>query len=162
MVYSNRSSWNIQSLKQYFLVECGIKLRWPREINRPIQNSVWWPRVTNQRKTRNVWMHIIRIRYELFLVFTLAIYIPCMGVWVTKITGYSRMTEILALRLQVLLITINTAPSLIYTIYSSPLHTHLESPSSLVVSWQRIPTHKLSLQITIKSSFLQSLCSPLS
>jgi hypothetical protein len=37
-------------------------------------------------------------------------------------------------------ITGNTALSLIYTIYSSPLHTHTHynSQSSLVVSWQRI------------------------
>jgi hypothetical protein len=32
----------------------------------------------------------------------------------------------------------NTALSLIYTLYSSTLHTHKGSQSSLVVSWQRI------------------------
>jgi hypothetical protein len=32
----------------------------------------------------------------------------------------------------------NTALSLIYTLHSSPLHTHQGSQSSLVVSWQRI------------------------
>jgi hypothetical protein len=32
----------------------------------------------------------------------------------------------------------NTALSLIYTLYSSPLHTHYGSQSSLVVFWQRI------------------------
>jgi hypothetical protein len=34
-----------------------------------------------------------------------------------------------------LVLTSNTALSLIYTIYSSPLHTHYDSQSSLVVSW---------------------------
>jgi hypothetical protein len=34
--------------------------------------------------------------------------------------------------------TDNTALSLIYTLYSSPLHTHWGSQFSLVVSWQRI------------------------
>jgi hypothetical protein len=34
--------------------------------------------------------------------------------------------------------TSNTAISLIYTLYSSLLHTHNDSQSSLVVSWQRI------------------------
>jgi hypothetical protein len=34
--------------------------------------------------------------------------------------------------------TDNTALSLFYTLYSSPLHTHYGSQSSLVVSWQRI------------------------
>jgi hypothetical protein len=51
-----------------------------------------------------------------------------------------------------LLIRITTAISLIYTFYSSTLHTHLDSPSSLVVCWQRISTLKLALQITMKSS----------
>jgi hypothetical protein len=46
----------------------------------------------------------------------------------------------------------NTALPLIYTIYSSPLHTHYDSQPSLVVSWQRISTQKLALQITTKSS----------
>jgi hypothetical protein len=32
----------------------------------------------------------------------------------------------------------NTVLSLIYTLYSSPLHPHCGSQSSLVVSWQRI------------------------
>jgi hypothetical protein len=32
----------------------------------------------------------------------------------------------------------NTALSLIYTLYSSPLHTHYGSQSSLDVSWQQI------------------------
>jgi hypothetical protein len=55
-----------------------------------------------------------------------------------------------------LLITINTALSLIYTLPSPLLHTHWDSQSSLVVSWQRISTQKLELQITMKSSCLQS------
>jgi hypothetical protein len=37
-----------------------------------------------------------------------------------------------------IVLTSNTALSLIYTIYSSPLHTHWGSQSSLAVSWQRI------------------------
>jgi hypothetical protein len=41
-----------------------------------------------------------------------------------------------------LLIVINTALSLIYTLYSSPLH--MDSQFSLVVSWQRISTQKLN------------------
>jgi hypothetical protein len=41
----------------------------------------------------------------------------------------------------------NTAHSLIYTLYSSPLHTHYGSQPSLVVSWQRT-YNSLSLQIT--------------
>jgi hypothetical protein len=54
--------------------------------------------------------------------------------------------------LQLLLVKINAALSLIYTFSSSPLHTHYESQSPLVVSWQRISTQKLSLQISMKSS----------
>jgi hypothetical protein len=34
--------------------------------------------------------------------------------------------------------TDNTALPLVYTLYSSPVHTHKDSQSSLVVSWQRI------------------------
>jgi hypothetical protein len=34
-----------------------------------------------------------------------------------------------------LVLTSNTALSLVYTIYSSPLHTHKDSDSLLVVSW---------------------------
>jgi hypothetical protein len=41
---------------------------------------------------------------------------------------------LMSLRLQSLLITINTALSLCYTIWSSPLHMHQDSQSSLVVS----------------------------
>jgi hypothetical protein len=52
-----------------------------------------------------------------------------------------------------LLITINTALSLIYTLYSSPLHTQYDCPSSLVVSWQWNSTQKLALQITMKSYY---------
>jgi hypothetical protein len=51
-----------------------------------------------------------------------------------------------------LLITINTALSVIYTIYSSPLHTQYDFPSLLVISWLRISTQKLVLWITMKSS----------
>jgi hypothetical protein len=51
-----------------------------------------------------------------------------------------------------LLITINAALSLIWKIYSSPMHTHWDSHLSLVVSWQRISTQKLALQITMESS----------
>jgi hypothetical protein len=40
-----------------------------------------------------------------------------------------------AFSVQSLLITSNTALSLIYTIYSSSLHMHWDSQSSLVVSW---------------------------
>jgi hypothetical protein len=46
----------------------------------------------------------------------------------------------------------NTALSLIYTLYSSPLHTHWGSHSSLVVSWDRI---SLSLQFTHEIFFSQ-------
>jgi hypothetical protein len=49
-----------------------------------------------------------------------------------------------------LLIRINTALSLIYTL--PLLHTHQDSPSSLVVSWQRFSTQKLALQIVLNSS----------
>jgi hypothetical protein len=48
---------------------------------------------------------------------------PVGGVRVTKIMGSDRL-GLLALRLQFLLITINTALSLIYTLSSPPLHTH--------------------------------------
>jgi hypothetical protein len=51
-----------------------------------------------------------------------------------------------------LLITTNTALSLIYTLSSSPLHKHENTTSPLVVSWQRNSTQKLALQITMKSS----------
>jgi hypothetical protein len=34
--------------------------------------------------------------------------------------------------------TTDTALSLIYTLYSAPLHTHRDFQSSLVISWQRI------------------------
>jgi hypothetical protein len=44
------------------------------------------------------------------------------------------------------------AISLLHT-YSSPLHTHQDSPSSLVVSRQRISAQKPALQINMKSSF---------
>lgn len=47
-----------------------------------------------------------------------------------------------------LLIIINTILSVIYTIYSSLLH----SPSSLFISWQWLSTQKLMLQITMRSS----------
>jgi hypothetical protein len=50
------------------------------------------------------------------------------------------------------IITINTQLSLIYTIHSSPLHTHYDSQSSLVVPWQRILTQTLTFQLTMKSS----------
>jgi hypothetical protein len=46
---------------------------------------------------------------------------------------------------------INTALSLTYRIHSTPLHTHYDSPSSLVVSWQRSSTQNLALQVTMKS-----------
>jgi hypothetical protein len=46
---------------------------------------------------------------------------------------------------------LNTTLSLIHTISSSPLYTHYDTPSSLVISWQRISSQKLSLQITMKS-----------
>jgi hypothetical protein len=46
----------------------------------------------------------------------------------------------------------NTALSLIYTLYSSPLHMHYGSQSSLAVSWQRIH-NSLSLQIIYKVFF---------
>jgi hypothetical protein len=48
-----------------------------------------------------------------------------------------------------LLITINTALSLIYR---TPLHTRWDFPASLVVCWQRISTQKLSLRINVMSS----------
>jgi hypothetical protein len=60
--------------------------------------------------------------------------------------------DLLVLRLQCLLITINTALLLIYTIYSSLLHTHKDSEFPLVVSQHRISAQKLVLPITMKSS----------
>jgi hypothetical protein len=53
---------------------------------------------------------------------------------------------------QSLLITSHRTLSLIYTRSSSPLHTHWDSHSPLVVAWWRISTQELSLQITMKSS----------
>jgi hypothetical protein len=47
----------------------------------------------------------------------------------------------------------NTALSLIYTLYNSPLHTQYNSQSSLAISWQRMDT--LSLQITHEIFFAQ-------
>jgi hypothetical protein len=47
---------------------------------------------------------------------------------------------------------LNTALSLIYTLSSPPLHTHYDSQFPLDVSWQRISTQKLAIQITMKSS----------
>jgi hypothetical protein len=44
------------------------------------------------------------------------------------------LLDLLAIRLEFLLITVNTALSLIYTIYSSPLHTHYDTQFPLVVS----------------------------
>jgi hypothetical protein len=41
---------------------------------------------------------------------------------------------------------------MIYTLSSSPLHTHYDSKSPLVIYWKRILIQKLSLQITMKSS----------
>jgi hypothetical protein len=78
--------------------------------------------------------------------------VTCRGVRVTKITGSNRRLDLLAPRLQFLLISLIRGLSLIYTRYSSPLHTHWDYPSLLVVSWQQISTHKLVLQITMKSS----------
>jgi hypothetical protein len=51
--------------------------------------------------------------------------VMCMGVGVTKITD-SRPDDLIysQLRFQSLLITVNVALSLIYTVYSSPLDTH--------------------------------------
>jgi hypothetical protein len=49
--------------------------------------------------------------------------------------------------------TCNTALSLIYTFYSSPLHTHKCSQSSLVVSWQRIYNSLTVTAAHTKSSF---------
>jgi hypothetical protein len=43
----------------------------------------------------------------------------------------------------------------LHTLYSSPLHTHLDSQSSLVVSRQRIITVSISLQITHEVFFSQ-------
>jgi hypothetical protein len=63
-----------------------------------------------------------------------------------------RWWDLLALRLQILLIIIITALSLIYIIYSSSLHAHYDSRSLLVVSWQLSSTHQLALYITMKSS----------
>jgi hypothetical protein len=70
--------------------------------------------------------------------------------------------DLLALRLQFLLITINTALSLIIHFSSSSLQTHYDSPSSLVVSWQWISTQKLAFKITMKSSchFLFNIMEP--
>jgi hypothetical protein len=53
------------------------------------------------------------------------------GFWIgllDLLTPYTHHSELQAI----------TALSLIYTLHSSPLHTHKDSQSSLVVSWQRI------------------------
>jgi hypothetical protein len=55
---------------------------------------------------------------------------------------------------QSLLITINAALLLIYTLSSSHLHEPYDSQFPLIVSWQRISTQKLSLQITTNSIIL--------
>jgi hypothetical protein len=52
-----------------------------------------------------------------------------------------------------LAVTNNTALSLIYTLYSSPLHTHYCSQSSLVVFWQRIYNSFVDTAAQIRSSF---------
>jgi hypothetical protein len=50
----------------------------------------------------------------------------------------------------------NTAVSLIYTLYSSPLHTHSSSQSSLNLTWQTdFITVSLSIQITHEVFFSQ-------
>jgi hypothetical protein len=56
----------------------------------------------------------------------------------------------MALRLQIFLITLNYNAIARLHPFSSPLHTHWDSLPSIVVSWQRIPTQKPTLQITIK------------
>jgi hypothetical protein len=48
--------------------------------------------------------------------------------------------------------TSNTGLSLLYTVYSSPLHTHQGSQSSLVVSWQRICKSHYNFKTHMKSS----------
>jgi hypothetical protein len=79
--------------------------------------------------------------------------VTCTGVRVTTNNGSTSDDWIYwTFFVQSLLITSHTAPSLIYTLSSSPLHTHKDSQSPLVVSWQRISTQELSLQITMKSS----------
>jgi hypothetical protein len=55
----------------------------------------------------------------------------------------------------VLRTTVNTALSLIYTLYNPPLHTDWSSQSSLVISWQQIYEATLSFQITREVFFLQ-------
>jgi hypothetical protein len=45
----------------------------------------------------------------------------------------------------------NTALSLIYTLYTSPLHTRMDSQSSLAVSWQRIYKSHCHFKPQIKS-----------
>jgi hypothetical protein len=52
--------------------------------------------------------------------------------------------------------TINKAISLIYTLYSPPLHTYEDSQSSLVVSWQRI-YNSLTVSTAHSKSSLHSL-----
>jgi hypothetical protein len=52
--------------------------------------------------------------------------------------------------------TSSTALSLFYTLYSSPLHTHKDSQSSLVVSWQRIYHSLTVLQLTYNVFLPQS------
>jgi hypothetical protein len=53
-------------------------------------------------------------------------------------------------------ITGNTALTLTSTFYSSLLHTHQDSQSSLAVSWQQIYIHLTELQITHEVFFTQS------
>jgi hypothetical protein len=61
--------------------------------------------------------------------------VTCWVVRVTKIMGSSlRYLDLLALRLQILLITLSYNAIAILHTFSSPLHTCWEPPSSLVVS----------------------------
>jgi hypothetical protein len=64
--------------------------------------------------------------------------------------------------LQLHLVIINAALSPNFTLSSSPLHTHQDSQSSLVVLWQRISIQEISLQITMKSChfFFKHLAMP--
>jgi hypothetical protein len=86
--------------------------------------------------------------------------VTCTGVRVTIITILNRIIGFIdPYFVQLHLITIIIALLPIITLSSSPLHTHLDSQSPLVVSWQLISAQKLLvLQITMKSSchFFQS------
>jgi hypothetical protein len=67
--------------------------------------------------------------------------------------GFGLVNRFIAILYTVRGATVDTALSLLYTHYSSPLHTHCDSKSSLAVSWQRIYQSHCNYKSHIKSSF---------